>query len=157
LVTVASKHGATAEIGDAIARELEAAGHSVTSTLPQDVADVTGFDRVVIGSAVYAGRWQKAARELVDRLGSDLAGRAVWLFSSGPVGDPPKPDADPVDVAAIVESTAALGHRLFAGRLDPALLNFGERAIVTALRAPAGDFRDWDEIRAWALEIAAHA
>lgn len=157
LVTVASKHDATAEIGEAIAEELEGAGHNVTITLPPDVGDISSFHAVVIGSAVYAGHWQKVARELVERLSSQLADRPVWLFSSGPVGDPPKPEEDPVDVSAALESTGALEHRLFAGRLDPSLLNFAERAIVAALRAPSGDFRDWDDIRSWAREIAAHA
>jgi menaquinone-dependent protoporphyrinogen oxidase len=39
--------------------------------------------------------------------------------------------------------------------LDKSLLSFGERAMVTAMRAPLGDFRDWDEIAAWAGDIAA--
>jgi menaquinone-dependent protoporphyrinogen oxidase len=34
------------------------------------------------------------------------------------------------------------------------MLSFPERAIVGALRAPYGDFRNWDEIRNWAEEIA---
>ena len=33
-------------------------------------------------------------------------------------------------------------------------LNFGEWAIMSALNAPEGDFRDWDEIRDRALTIA---
>ena len=48
----------------------------------------------------------------------------------------------------------ARGHRVFAGRLDASRLSFGERAMVTAMRAPLGDFRDWDAVRAWATEIA---
>jgi menaquinone-dependent protoporphyrinogen oxidase len=50
--------------------------------------------------------------------------------------------------------TGAREHRLFAGKLDKAMLSFPERAIVGALRAPYGDFRDWDETRNWAHEIA---
>jgi menaquinone-dependent protoporphyrinogen oxidase len=44
---------------------------------------------------------------------------------------------------------------VFAGRLDKDLLNVGERAMVTAMRAPLGDFRDWDAVRAWAADVAA--
>ena len=44
---------------------------------------------------------------------------------------------------------------MFPGRLEKKRLSFGERAIVLALRAPEGDFRDWDDIRAWAARIAA--
>jgi menaquinone-dependent protoporphyrinogen oxidase len=48
----------------------------------------------------------------------------------------------------------ARGHRVFPGRIDKARLSIGERAMVTAMRAPVGDFRDWDVVRAWAEEIA---
>jgi menaquinone-dependent protoporphyrinogen oxidase len=33
-------------------------------------------------------------------------------------------------------------------------LSFAEKAIVVAVRAPEGDFRDWDEIGDWANSIA---
>jgi hypothetical protein len=36
---------------------------------------------------------------------------------------------------------------------DKRSLGFGEKAIVLALRAPEGDFRDWQEIREWAVSI----
>ncbi len=93
-------------------------------------------------------------KELVERQSDELTRRPVWLFSSGPIGDPPKPDEDPVEVAPILEATGARQHHIFAGKLDRKALNFGERAIVTALKVPDGDFRDWDEIRHWALGIA---
>lgn len=154
LVTVASKHGATAEIADALARRLAERGMDVVQRWPDEVSSLDGFDAVVLGSAVYAGRWRDDARGFVDRLGSDLRDRRVWVFSSGPIGDPPKPEQDPVDVAEVLEATAAGEHRLFAGRLDRSLLGFGDKAIVVALRAPQGDFRDWDAIQAWADDIA---
>ncbi len=49
---------------------------------------------------------------------------------------------------------AARDHRLFAGRLDRSLLGFGDKAIVVALRAPQGDFRDWDAIHGWVDDIS---
>ena len=45
-------------------------------------------------------------------------------------------------------------HRVFAGKLVRKQLSFPERAIVSALRVPEGDFRDWTEIRQWAAQIA---
>jgi menaquinone-dependent protoporphyrinogen oxidase len=51
--------------------------------------------------------------------------------------------------------TGARGHRIFPGRLEKNRLSFGERAMVTAMRAPVGDFRDWDAVRVWGNEIAA--
>ncbi len=83
-----------------------------------------------------------------------MATRPVWLFSSGPIGDPPKPEEDPVDVAGILRATKAREHRVFAGKLVKKQLSFGEKAMVLAFRAPEGDFRDWEEIKGWAVGIA---
>jgi menaquinone-dependent protoporphyrinogen oxidase len=154
LVTAASKHGATSEIAAVIAERLAEQGMDVVQRLPGDVTDLDGFDAVVLGSAVYAGSWLDAAKGLVDRLGAELHDRHVFIFSSGPLGDPPKPEQDPIDAAPMLEATNARDHRIFAGRLDRSLLGFGEKAIVVALRAPEGDFRDWDTIHAWADDIS---
>lgn len=155
LIAVASKHGATAEIGEAIGEvlakeDLEASVFGASGDL-----EAGGYDAFIVGSAVYAGHWLKEAKEFIEANTALLAERPVWLFSSGPIGDPPKPEEDPVDVSDLVEATAAAGHELFAGKLDKDVLGFGERAIISALRAPTGDFREWEEIRGWAKEIAA--
>lgn len=154
LVTAATKYGATGEIARAIADVLSGQGLDATVTVPEEVDTIEGYNAVVLGSAVYAGHWLKPAKELVERSGDALAARPVWLFSSGPVGDPPKPEEDPVDVAEIIERTQARDHRVFAGKLVKKQLSFPERAIVVALRVPEGDFRDWAEIKDWAAEIA---
>jgi menaquinone-dependent protoporphyrinogen oxidase len=154
LVTAASKYGATMEIAERIAETLSERGFDTTVTPPEEVGSLEGYDAVVLGSGVYAGHWLKPAKELVERSGTALAARPVWLFSSGPIGDPPKPKEDPVDVAEIVETTGARDHRVFAGRLEKERLSFGEKAIVVAFRATEGDFRDWDDVAGWADEIA---
>ena len=65
------------------------------------------------------------------------------------------PPDDPYDVAPLSQLIGARGHAVFPGRLEKALLTFGERAMVTAMRAPVGDFRDWAAVRAWTEEVAA--
>jgi menaquinone-dependent protoporphyrinogen oxidase len=154
LVTFASKYGSTRDIADVVGRVLTEHGVDVTVSPVEDVTSVHGVDAVVAGSAVYAGHWMKPAREFVERHATELKAKPVWLFSSGPIGDPPKPQEDPVDASSLVELTGARDHRVFAGKLDRHALSFGEKAIVMALRAPEGDFRDWDEIREWAAGIA---
>ena len=158
LVTAASRHGATHEIAEAIARGLVQRGVEAQARPAEEVSSLDGFDAYVVGSAVYIGRWLDAARELVEANAGALAEQPVWLFSSGPLGPPDalKPEGDPVDAADLVESTGAVEHRVFAGRLDRGLLSFGEKAVVVAVRAPEGDFRDWDAIDAFAAEIAGH-
>ena len=153
LVTVASKYGATADIARGIGDTLTAEGVDVTVIPPEDAPAADGFDAVVIGSSVYAGHWLNPAKDFVERNAEALASRPVWLFSSGPLGEPPMPDEVPVDATKMIEATGAREHRLFPGKLDRSNLSFGEKAIVMALRAPEGDYRDWNDIHAWAATI----
>lgn len=154
LVTAASRHGATAEIAEAIAGKIRESEMEVDVLPPDAVDGVDPYDAVVVGSAVYAGHWLDPARRLVDRHAAALADRPTWLFSSGPIGDPPKPDEELVEIAPMIQRLGARDHRMFPGRLDRDALGFVERALVTALRAPTGDFRDLNAIRSWAAEIA---
>src|SRR6266511_3920341 len=91
LVSAASKHGSTAEIATAVARVLQERGLAVDVRPVENVTLVDGYEAVVLGSAVYAGHWMESARRLAEVQAGALASRPVWLFSSGPVGDPPKP------------------------------------------------------------------
>ena len=155
LVAYASKHGATAEIADAIAERLRAAGHDVEAHPAQDVTTVDGFDAVVLGSAVYAGSWRKEAVELAERHGDQFARVPLWLFSSGPLGeDVDDNEEQPKQLPSLRESLAPRDHRVFFGALDLSELGFGERMVVKAVKAPQGDFRNWDEIHGWADAIA---
>ena len=154
LVCAATKYGATGEIADAVADVLAEKGLEVTVIPPEQASAIEQFDAVVLGSAVYMGQWMKPARELVDRSAAALAARPVWLFSSGPVGEPAKPAENPVDVSKILQSTKARDHRVFTGRLVRKHLSFPDRAMASAIRAAEGDFRNWAEIRAWAAGIA---
>lgn len=156
LVTAASKHGSTEEIGRAIVEELDRRGIVADFLVPEAVRSLDAYDAAVVGSAVYAGHWLKPARDLVERLGGALQTRRVWLFSSGPVGEPePKPDGDPADLDELVATCGAEEHAVFGGRIKRDELGFAERAIVRALRVPDGDYRDWVAIDAWAAGIAA--
>ncbi|MBO0900080.1 flavodoxin [Cellulomonas sp. zg-ZUI222] len=154
LVTVASRHGATREMGAEVAEQLRAAGHEVDEVEPDDVEHVDPYDAVVLGSAVYVGRLALGLRDLVDRQAGQLRERPVWLFWSGPVGDPPVPETVPDDVTEIARTVGARGVAVFTGRLDRAGLNISERALVALTRADAGDFRDLDAVRAWAQDVA---
>jgi menaquinone-dependent protoporphyrinogen oxidase len=160
LVTAASKHGATAEIADHLARCLQesAAGRRcglVAVSLPVErQPDPARYDAVVLASAVYAGRWLEPARHYAADHAAALRTRPVWLLSSGPIGEPPFPADEPHDAEPIRSSVGARAHLVVPGRLDKHLLGIGERAMVTAMRAPLGDFRDWDALRSWAEGIA---
>jgi menaquinone-dependent protoporphyrinogen oxidase len=155
LVTAASRHSATAEIGEAIADELRAAGLQADFRRPEDLASVVPYDAIVLGSAIYTGRWLETARRFTERQHAVLRGRPTWLFSSGPIGEPLTPTEEPADGKRLLADLGAREHRVFAGKLNPEDLGWVERTITGMLKAPGGDFRNWDEIRAWARTIAA--
>jgi menaquinone-dependent protoporphyrinogen oxidase len=153
LVTVASKHGSTEEIGHAIAERLRAHGLEVDEQRPNgpSLADI---DAVVVGSAVYAGRWLSPARSFVRAHLTELRQLPVWVFSSGPVGDPPEPVEEAREGLELAELVQARSHRTIVGRLDPATLGIGERAIAKLIGASTEDRRDWETIDGFADEIA---
>jgi menaquinone-dependent protoporphyrinogen oxidase len=157
LVSTASKHGSTGEIATRIAEALRAGlpCDAFVDVLPAaEVSEATSYDAIILGSAVYMGRWMEDARKLAERIAAHPP-RPVWLFSSGPIGDPPKPDEAPAEINDLAASTHAREHRVFAGRLDRHRLGFAEKAVVVALRVADGDFRDWNAIDTWGAQIAA--
>lgn len=154
LVSAATKHGATGEIADAVAGRLADRGLEVTVEAPENVSGIDHYDAFVVGSAIYAGHWLKPAVDLATRVATETRGRPTWLFSSGPLGDPPKPEGDPAQATELVAAVRPRDHRVFPGRLDRSRLSRMERAVVKMVRAPEGDDRDFDEIRRWADRIA---
>ena len=168
LVAHASRHGSTVGIAERIGDVLRAADLSVEVQSVDDVRDVTGYDAFVIGSAAYMFHWLKQATNFAKRHRAVLAERPVWLFSSGPLGTDlvDKEGRDvletsrPKEFAELQALLQPRGEQVFFGAwdADAAPIGVGERFMGLLPKAkaalPAGDFRDWDAIDAWASEIA---
>lgn len=153
LVTVASRYGSTSEIGEVIAGVLRDAGHEVESAAPESVSTLDGYDAVILGSAVYTGRWIDRARRFAERHDAELRARPTWLFSSGPIGTPLAPAEESADALRLEKTLGARAHRTFPGRIDPTNLTWVERTITQMIDGPDGDFRDWAAVRQFAREI----
>ncbi len=159
LVTYASKYGATVEIAQKIGEVLRQSSLDVSVLPTEKVRDMSSYDAVVLGSAVYAGHWLKEAVALLESSEKILATKPVWFFSSGPTGD-----GDPVDIMhgwhfpeaqqPLADRIKPKGIAFFQGNIDLHKLNFAERLMMKAVRAKVGDFRDWESISTWAKEIA---
>ena len=154
LVSAASKHGATAEIAGAIAGTLRDAGLEADVRPPAQVESLDAYDAVILGSGVYAGRWIDDARHFADRHRPALLERPTWLFSSGPIGEPLAPTEEPVDGVKLRTALGARDHRVFPGRINSSDLSWVERTITRMVKAPDGDFRDFDVVRDWVTTIA---
>lgn len=168
LVAFASRHGATRGIAERIAGTLRTAGMDADLQAAASVQDVAQYDAFVIGSAAYTFHWLKEAADLVRRHRSELAAKPVWLFSSGPLGDDtvdakgkdPRVESAPKEFADLAEEIHPRDLRVFFGAWDPEAKPIGlmEKLMhmmpAAAEALPAGDFRDWEEIDAWADGIA---
>lgn len=155
LVAHASVHGGTTDIARTIADELGAAGHTVDVREVRAIDGLAEWDAVVVGGGLYASLWPRRARRFVARHADELSHMPVWLFSSGPLDDsasrgelPPTPS-----VARLARGIAARGHHTFGGRLAADTRGFIARSM--ARRGLVGDFRDMQQVRAWARTIAA--
>jgi menaquinone-dependent protoporphyrinogen oxidase len=42
----------------------------------------------------------------------------------------------------------------FHGAIDTTKLKFAEKLIISAVKVPVGDFRDWDMINSWADSVS---
>lgn len=158
LVTAASRHGSTTEIAEALASALEDRGLEVAVLPPEQVGDLSTYDAVVLGSGVYLGHWLPPALALAHRI-TRSSHPPVWLFSSGPVGDPAKSmvkkmGVDPAELASLMDSTGAVEHRLLPGKLDRHHVHGVQRLALAMFRSLQGDFRDWPATREWAGTIA---
>ncbi|MGE5223768.1 MAG: flavodoxin domain-containing protein [Omnitrophica WOR_2 bacterium] len=161
LVTYASKYGATKEIAEKIGEVLRQAGLQADVIPVNGIQDLNRYKAVVLGSAVYIGKWQKEAAEFLQANEKTLSGLPVWLFSSGPTGE-----GNPVELldgwrlpAALQPVADRIRPRditVFHGNINPDKVNFIEKwAVKSVVKKPFGDFRDWGSIVSWTTTIAA--
>ena len=156
LVAYASRAGSTGEVAEVIGEVLCDGGEAVDVRLAKDVTDVSPYRAVVVGSAIYMGRWMSEAVKFVETHRDALSQLPVAYFTVcltmkddteenrrtvAAYLDPVREVVQPVDVG------------LFAGRLDSSKLSFIYRLIIKAMGQPEGDFRNWEAIRAWAGEL----
>ncbi|MET7451962.1 flavodoxin domain-containing protein [Streptomyces sp. NPDC005574] len=154
LVTYGTTNGSTARIAGAVADVLRENGLVVESLPARTVRSVTPYGAVVVGGALYAGRWHKDARRFVRRHREALAERPVWFFSSGPL-DASASQRDIPPVRGVRRAMVRLdvqGHVTFGGCLEE-----GARGRVAGMilrSGKGGDFRDFGAIEAWAKGVA---
>lgn len=161
LVTYASKYEATAEIARKIAETIGAGdGLHVTVKPVGAVMDVSTYDAVVLGSAIYAGQWMGEAVDFITAQAEVLARKPTWVFSSGPTGAGDAVElldghVYPAMLEATMQRIAPRHVVLFHGSVDPDTINASEKQVLERAGKSTGDFRDWQQITDWAQNIVA--
>ncbi|MBN2393190.1 MAG: flavodoxin domain-containing protein [Anaerolineae bacterium] len=164
LVVYATRYGSTQEVAERVAATLRENGLQVDVQAARQVRTLEGYRAVVLGAPLYIGRWLKDAHRFLARNQEGLAQRPVAIFALGPtrLQEMKAPDVrtqldQELNKYPWLKPVAA---ELFGGKYDPATLRFPDNllAVIPASPlhdAPASDARDWEEIRAWATNLAA--
>jgi len=168
LIVHASRYGSTEGIAERIAATLDQREVQSTVMSVRHAGNPAGYDAVVVGSATYYFHWMKKAVQFVQQNRAVLDGMPVWLFSSGPLGTKTTDDqgrdvralTEPREIAEFRATIHPRDHRVFFGALLPKKLGFFHRLMFNlpanrdGALFPEGDFRDWNDIDAWAGKIA---
>jgi menaquinone-dependent protoporphyrinogen oxidase len=148
LVAFSSRSGSTAGASEEIAAVLRTAGFAVDCRPKEEVADVTPYRAVVLGSGMFVASRASDGGGFLERHRAALRGRDIWLFSSGPIGGRAGRGADSTaDESAVVTVARSIDARGVAtfgtfgmpGGSDP-----------VASLVPA----DRRQMRSWAADIA---
>ena len=150
----------TAEAAEAIGQVLRDGGLDVDVRSVKEAPDISGYNALVLGSAVWAGKPLPEATRFVTAQRDALARLPVAYFV---LCDTLKEDTPEnrerargfVDPLVAVQAPVSVG--LFAGarrfgKLYPLL----RWLLKHVMRLAEGDWRDWDQIRAWAADLPVH-
>ena len=158
LVGYTSRHGSTRDIAECIAVVLAEQGNLAEARPLAEVADPAGYEALVLGSPIHGGDWMPDAAVFLRSHAEVLAKRPVWMFSVGlsraPGGHAEKAAKAPRAVTGVSATVVPREHRYFAGAIEPGHLPFLSRVVFRLMGGRYGDYRNWDEIVAWARGIA---
>jgi menaquinone-dependent protoporphyrinogen oxidase len=141
-------------------KSLREQGATVDVRRAKEVDDVSGYDAIVVGTGVRAGRaYAEAGQFLATHQPAlsnvPVAGFVVCL-SVRDSTDPSCPEAESYLDAlfAPVAGVELVSKGLFAGAVDYAKLPWLLGVILKRIKKePGGDYRDWAAVEAWAANL----
>jgi menaquinone-dependent protoporphyrinogen oxidase len=162
LVAHASSGGSTKSVAEFVAASLRARGLVADVRGVDECPDLSGYDVVVLGSAVHNRALLPAAEDFVRHNAATLRRMPVWLFSlgigpalRGPVGHVLR-DAVPPRIGSLCELIGPRDYRAFPGVVPRAAFSPMSRVVLWACGGRCGDLRDWAAMAAWATGIAGY-
>jgi menaquinone-dependent protoporphyrinogen oxidase len=158
LVAYASRAGSTAEVAKTVGAVLREHGIDADVRPVKDVADVVGYDSVVFGSAIWAGKPLPEMLRFVKRHRDAITQLPVAYFIQ----------CDQLRAYTPANRQIALGYvtplrklhepvniGLFAGRRDFSTVNpLVKWVLMHVFKLSEGDWRDWEQIKVWAATVA---
>lgn len=158
LVVYGTKSGCTAGIAERIGVALGELGIAAEVKPAQDKPDPSAYDAVIVGSGVRAGSWHASAKKWLAANAAVLRDKPLALFTAclTMATDPGKADEVRAYTAPLVTETGIepVDIGLFAGMNDSKVFSLPERLIMKAMKAPEGDFRDYESVDIWTRGVA---
>ncbi|PKQ16533.1 MAG: hypothetical protein CVT67_03815 [Actinobacteria bacterium HGW-Actinobacteria-7] len=158
MVVYGTKSGCTRGVAQRIGECLARKGADVDVVSAQEADGLAAYDAVIVGSGIRMSQWHEPARAWVAQNAEQLQQIPVAFYTVN-LTMAKEPERAP-EVRAwtdpVIESSGVspLDIGLFAGWNEPKEFSFIERTVLKALKAPQGDFRDWDAIDAWAETVS---
>ncbi len=183
LVVYGTRYGATAGTSAEIAKVLVEEGFQVkvVNAKEEKIRDISEYDLVLVGTGVAYGRWTDEIEDFVKRFGAELARKRWALFASTSRmmvehQQKTKPNAleetrkVDIDDKVVKFNLHPMSIGFFSGVLNTNKMNFlARRLFSNSIKEMMGsdgfketepgvyDMREWNEIRAWAKEVASKA
>ena len=158
LIIYASRNSSTAETADMIGHELSMQQENTIEVVSVKRAKyVTTFDSIILGTAIRMGRPLPEMTSFVKSYKPILANKKVALFGlcmalKDPTAENIKTSLTYLD--PLRAHITPVETHLFAGKVNLTRLGFAFRMILKMAKTPEGDFRKFDEIKAWAEELS---
>jgi menaquinone-dependent protoporphyrinogen oxidase len=157
LVAYASRAGSTADVAEAIGSVLRESGAEVDVRPVHDARGLAGYDALVLGSAIWAGKPLPEALGFAAAYQQALATVPVAYFAlceTLRVDSPANRDRALRFLDPLRNIREPVALEAFAGKKDYSSVHPLVRwLMIHVLHSPEGDWRDWDKIRAWAAEL----
>jgi menaquinone-dependent protoporphyrinogen oxidase len=154
LVVYGSSRGGTAGLAHLVAEAFVARGLVADVGDVNEVDGIDGYDAVIVGGALYSGRWHADATWFVERNLADLRAVQVWFFSSGPLDTSARSGAlAPVaQVQDLARRADIRGHMTFGGYLEAKSSRFLSSLLSWG---KPGDYRDPQHVNEWTERVIA--
>jgi menaquinone-dependent protoporphyrinogen oxidase len=165
LVAYETGHGSTEEIAEKMAEVLRQNGAEADLLRCRQAEDISGYDAFVLGSPIWANNTLGPFRAFVRKHSEELADKPKALFVTSGAAQNEKGklqienDVIPKVLASLSgDEPVAVGN--FGGVIDFDKYAFGMRLVMKGIAKVVGgptsgrhDYRDWDEISAWAKSV----
>ena len=172
LIVYGTRYGTAAEIAEEIGNVMKNEGVEVDLVDSRGLkdCDVSPYDLVVVGSGIKIGKWTKGSLKFLEKNKSALSNKKVALFVTCGAANMEETMAEGQEkyldeVALKYLSGKPVATGLFGSVYDPnakqgLMYKLATKFIIKKELDKQGidtskrlDYRNWDEIRAWARDL----